>query len=778
MATETERIILDIQIDDTGNEEQITKNTKLINDLEDANKDLREEIKKGGEAREKASKQLAINQNELKDLRKERNQNIKVQKTAAKSSDTLKKALEGEAKTLNELKDRNKELIKIRDNLDTTNKKGQKEFAKLNKVIKENNEQISEAEQGGGNFARGVGKYTDAIKGSIVSMLKNFAVITIVIKAIKGLVKLFKRSEEGAGKFADGMAKLRGAVGAVVGRVGKLAKGLVDVVKGEKKLKDLKGTFDGLGDSINEAANAAAKISKLERSIAKLNDTTIVAVANLNQINELQAAIADDATLSFQERIKADEEARKSSEALAKRQLELAQQEFELLDLKVKQDQRIGKFDQEQITQRAQAQAALIDAETALTKVVFDNAKRRREINQDNFEQELDFLIDVADNQKTVNERLLKDTTISFIERQRILEETDKVLSDSFEQQIALFEETNNIQIETNKLLQLNNEESFEYARSLQLSEIETNRLLEVIRERRLAVQDLRDAELDLANELQKSLDDLTKQGEEFLDTIDADIDKFISSEEAASQKFKDDWTESFEKTKEKAAETFQTITDLSAQLGAGIAEAVASGEDEIKGSLKVILNTLLDFLTAQIPVIVAQITGLSLAQPDSILTFGASGIARAGIITGLLTGAVQLAKSAVNKFEYGGDALPFGGKMIGGKPHSMGGTKIFTDTGQVLGEAQKDEGAFIMKKDATAALLSAHNESFGGRSFFGKRTSFAQEGGQLGGSLSSEDIGREVRAALEGLTIVTTVEDITTGISEREKVLKNSVIE
>jgi hypothetical protein len=62
----------------------------------------------------------------------------------------------------------------------------------------------------------------------------------------------------------------------------------------------------------------------------------------------------------------------------------------------------------------------------------------------------------------------------------------------------------------------------------------------------------------------------------------------------------------------------------------------------------KELASVMFDMLQQLVPVLVAQITGISLAQPDSVATFGASAVARVAILTGLLQAALSAARSAV----------------------------------------------------------------------------------------------------------------------------------
>lgn len=97
------------------------------------------------------------------------------------------------------------------------------------------------------------------------------------------------------------------------------------------------------------------------------------------------------------------------------------------------------------------------------------------------------------------------------------------------------------------------------------------------------------------------------------------------------------------------------------AQLGftaiATIGQVAASGGDVGKALGKAAF----DALQALVPIIVAQITGLSLAQPDSVASFGATAAPRIALLTALLQGAISVARAALGfkKGGYTGDGNP-----------------------------------------------------------------------------------------------------------------------
>jgi len=94
--------------------------------------------------------------------------------------------------------------------------------------------------------------------------------------------------------------------------------------------------------------------------------------------------------------------------------------------------------------------------------------------------------------------------------------------------------------------------------------------------------------------------------------------------------------------------EMVQLATSFSTEMGGIIGGALAGNDDMIKQSMVSIINMGLDYLKVQAQMAIAGATMQSLATPDSILTFGAAGLARAAILTGLIEAAFAAVKSVV----------------------------------------------------------------------------------------------------------------------------------
>lgn len=160
------------------------------------------------------------------------------------------------------------------------------------------------------------------------------------------------------------------------------------------------------------------------------------------------------------------------------------------------------------------------------------------------------------------------------------------------------------------------------------------------------------------------------------LDRVEA-----ASEEERAIQRRSLKAIEKLEKDKQKI------ILDSTQEIGESIGKFLTSQEKDMQGFLKEILTLALDALEKLILLSISSSTVQSLAQPDSVATFGASGLARAAILGGLIKGAFAGIKAIVSDFEGGGvlpgsqgqwegGNVPVNSGTITGRRHAAGGIR------------------------------------------------------------------------------------------------------
>jgi TP901 family phage tail tape measure protein len=128
-----------------------------------------------------------------------------------------------------------------------------------------------------------------------------------------------------------------------------------------------------------------------------------------------------------------------------------------------------------------------------------------------------------------------------------------------------------------------------------------------------------------------------------------------------------------------------QLYTQYGKNVGAVLGEIITGQENALKVFGNTMLDILFDTLTAMINAEIIKMTAVgtsaiarstaeSLTTPDSILTFGASGLARAAVLTAIITGAMEAAKGTLKGLMgnyWTGGYTPIGGKYdIAGYVH------------------------------------------------------------------------------------------------------------
>lgn len=562
-----EQVVLEIEYDTEEAEKNIDDLTDSIIKLEKENKSLRQDLKKTDQELEQENKtrtdltkQMAKNQQQIGKEKSARKDNINV--------------IQSEERSINALKAENAKLRKERDNTTIATEEGRKKIEELNEKIDENNEMIKSNTDSLTQQKIGIGGYSEGIKqavsdldqmpgatgraanagkgllGVFRAILANpiGLILTLLVGAVTLVTKAFKGTRTGSLVFKKGLTELTSSIDIGMKKLGEFGRkvyelfltkeGIGGAIDGAKakftdwwqtiKTSGIKGVLEKQAEKFKESREEVEKLTALKKNLIDLKDAFIdidvalsLDIANLTKLGDVQRTVADDMTKSFQERETAAQKARATSEQAALKEIELARLRFNISDEEVKIMEAKGKFDAEIIKNRSDAQITLIEAEKAYTLTVRENERQRAELKQDRLERELDFIIDVFDSQKTVNEKLIADDYRTYKERLAILEETWRLADESFDQQIKNIEQFTDKQIDVNKLLELNNQQSIEYIRTLGLSEIIEGRALEIIKERRLAVSDLNEAETELNREMterrEAALDKLSELNEEKL---------------------------------------------------------------------------------------------------------------------------------------------------------------------------------------------------------------------------------------------------------------------
>ena len=140
--------------------------------------------------------------------------------------------------------------------------------------------------------------------------------------------------------------------------------------------------FSGVVEEIGNAVAASSALVDAQNGLKKTQQELTVENAKLNQELETQQRIADDTTLSYDERKAALDRVNAANEQLADNAVRLAEEEKAVLE----QQLALALTDAERLEikgQLADAEAALIDAETQAQLTRLESAQLNRELDQE-----------------------------------------------------------------------------------------------------------------------------------------------------------------------------------------------------------------------------------------------------------------------------------------------------------------------------------------------------------------------------------------------------------
>jgi hypothetical protein len=466
------------------------KAEKDINDVQKAVKGLTEVEKQRVKLQQKLidvqseqAKQNAVLREDIRIINREN-------KRAAVQASELTTEYEKQSARLNTLRREYKDLA-------AQNKSNTKEAKALLKEITELDSQLKEIDKTVGQNQRNVGNYEAAVN-KLRGSFKALSTVA-VIGVLTSIADLFKGSETGADLFRKGLARVTITLTVFISTIVKAvqeSEGFLDFF--DKAQKGFEGFTDRIEEAIKAQDNIIDKTREYNRDIAQLE----VNLAKLQKTQARLTIISDDNTLSLKQQLDANKELLEVSINVANEQLKIAKKREEIAKRERDNSKLIsetGKASVETEQAFAAAQVERVTAETELQNVRIENAKRNREIIRDAADLELDILIDAFDNQKTINERIIADETQTLDKRRMLLELTEKEFEDSFNNQIAIIQKLTKERIDANSLIQESDSVVLnERIKLLGLDEITQTRLLEVIRDRKTAIQDLKEANKEL----------------------------------------------------------------------------------------------------------------------------------------------------------------------------------------------------------------------------------------------------------------------------------------
>lgn len=136
-----------------------------------------------------------------------------------------------------------------------------------------------------------------------------------------------------------------------------------------------------------------------------------------------------------------------------------------------------------------------------------------------------------------------------------------------------------------------------------------------------------------------------------------------IQVQKGAIEEIEEARKKAFEEEKRDYEDKLLMAMDYASAVGSVLGQAVADGEMTAKEAAKQILLIAIDALRSYAKIAITQATIGSLTSADSIATFGASGIAKAAILTALIEAALAGVETVIKNKMYTGGHTGWGGK-------------------------------------------------------------------------------------------------------------------
>ena len=451
-------------------------------------------------------------QNELERLRKgELDDVTALNETVKQARKDTRERIKEERGLLSEYQKKTKRLREIKQELKESiivNGKSAKSTRKLAREFRSLDREVRDAEEAVGEFQRNVGNYPRLMGKAASAILGVAGAITAATTAAAGFKGSLDANEEGSEKLTGVLGFLDGALDEVKNIAGGAASSLIDLGealffndrgKFSKSFDQLTKSFDDAGKKIFEAGKVGKDAAEELRQLTKDNRDLERALDQVNGQLAKQQAIAGDQTKSFNEIEAATERAANLEVRRAEIQEQINQKELDRINKLIEEKQKLGQNVESLLDDQLAAELAYSQAKTEIDLSLIELDKIRRENARDRFERELDFAIDAFDSQKSVNERLVADETKTFKERVDIFQRTAELSEKAFNEQQKLVEDFTGERLRLNELVNIDDEALIrERLRRFEIDDVTLGRVLEIIREQKIARQDLADLERDL----------------------------------------------------------------------------------------------------------------------------------------------------------------------------------------------------------------------------------------------------------------------------------------
>ena len=326
-----------------------------------------------------------------------------------------------------------------------------------------------------------------AFKDLIVQNIEN---------RIQGLIDTFGYLGDTIGYIFSGEWKKAAA------SAGEAAKSFAQAATGASK-----ESIEGMVELVNETVKGYTSLEMAKKNAAKVENALVQQIEDLTTAYELANQAAGDSTLSLDEQSAAALKAMGIKEKLAALEIERAKNNLALVATEMNLNKSAGKSNDALYSAHTAALSELKAAQREYTLAVKENATQRREINRDAAERELDFLIDLFDKQKSINEQIINSDETTYEQRKALLEETVRLADKSFKEQEAVIQGFTDAKINLDELIMISDAKVVqERVKALGVDDVIAGRLLEIVKERKQALQDFADTEKDINNKRKEDL--------------------------------------------------------------------------------------------------------------------------------------------------------------------------------------------------------------------------------------------------------------------------------
>lgn len=548
----------------------ISKFTEEVKEASDGIKELTKSEKELIKLQERLNEATTDQAKENAKLKVEIQEVNKSNKEAAKEALNLVGAYTKQSKRLIAIRKEYKDLVVAEGKTTKETKRLLREITKLDRELKD-------VDESAGQFQRNVGNYPDTLGNAASSILGVAAAALTVKGAFDGVKGSLQASEEGSEdlrKVSSGLeaiwSKLKNTTASFALDVVDLGKALasgsfraaIAASQFNRTSKATEDFTDKTRDLIAAQVALVEQIIQFEKDVRPLE----VRLSILNGLIAQQQIIAGDSTRSFDTLAAAILEGQDLQIKRSAIIVEIAKEELIVSQEKIRIAELSGSISVDLLDQETAAITKLIDAENQLKNEVLENEKELRQIKQDRLEIELDILIDGFDNQKTINERIIANDRETLEVRAALFQKTVDLANKSFEGQKKILEDLSKAGVDIEDLLALDATELAEEIRLLEQSEIINTRTLEVIRERRIVLQDLEDAQAELNEAQREGIDiakDIASQEEALTAIRSGDIEALTDLEEDRHQNEIDNIRERLELTKAGSLEELRLKQSL-----------------------------------------------------------------------------------------------------------------------------------------------------------------------------------------------------------------------